>query len=326
MSTDPRSSILIAVKADNAFLRECLEHCGRLRDQDFEIVVLPDEPCRLDYPRTRVVPTGPQGPSEKRDRGLAAARGNILAFLDDDAYPDPGWLSAAVEALAQPDVAAVGGPAVTPPGDGEREQASGLVYASWLVAGPFAYRYVPRGRRDVEDYPTCNLVVKREALQRVGGFDTCYWPGEDTVVCLKIIRDLRQRIVYDPKVLVYHHRRSLFRGHLRQVTSYATHRGYFVKRFPKTSLKASYFFPSLWLAGMSLGWLPALRWNPWLGWWAAGVGVYLLLACAGACRAKTWRLRFLVLGGIIATHAAYGWFFLRGLLAGRLGEETAGRK
>jgi len=321
MNSTPRASIIIAVKADNPNLRECLEHCGRLTDPDFEILVLPDEACDLPYPKTRVIPTGPAGPSEKRDRGSRAGRGRILAFLDDDAYPAPDWLTAAVAALRPDDVAAVGGPAVTPPHDGDRERASGLVYSSRLVGGPYVYRYWPRPARNVDDYPTCNLIIKRDALELIGGFDTCYWPGEDTVVCLKLTRDLKKRIVYDPGVLVYHHRRALFGGHLRQVTSYATHRGYFVKKFPETSLRPGYFFPSLLVFGLALGWLPALVWAPWLTLWLAGTGADLLAVMGTGLAARPLRLAPWVAAGVLITHLAYGVYFLIGLFAPRLSEE-----
>jgi GT2 family glycosyltransferase len=318
--TDPRTSIIIAVQADNSNLRECLEACARLTDQDFEVLVLTDGAADLRYPKTRVIPTGPAGPSEKRDRGSREARGRILAFLDDDAFPAPGWLTAVVAALAPGDVAAVGGPAVTPPHDGPREQASGWVYAVRMVGGPFVYRYLPRSARDVDDYPTCNLAIKRESLAAVGGFDTCYWPGEDTVICLKLTRNLKQRIVYDPAVLVYHHRRRLFGGHLRQVMSYATHRGYFVKRFPETSLRPGYFLPTLLVAGLGLGWLPALWWPAWGALWLAGAAAYLLAAVLSSLAAPL-RLAPWVAAGIVATQLVYGAFFVRGLLARRLREE-----
>jgi GT2 family glycosyltransferase len=320
--TSPRTTIVIAVKADNPNLRECLEHCGRLEDQDFEILVLPDIPCELKFPKTRVISTGPAGPSIKRDLGIEQARGSIVAFLDDDVYPAPGWLTAAVQALKPNDVAAVGGPAVTPPHDGDREQASGLVYASRWVSGPFVYRYIPRPARDVDDYPTCNLIIKRTPLQAIGGFNTCFWPGEDTVVCLKLTQRLKQRIVYDPGVLVYHHRRPLFSGHLKQVTSYAQHRGYFVKKFPATSLRVGYFVPSIFLMGLTLGWIPTWWWGwVWLYLWLAGVGIYVAIVLAESFRAKPRRLAAWVFAGTVATHVAYGFYFLQGLFAGQLNEE-----
>jgi hypothetical protein len=58
-----------------------------------------------------------------------------------------------------------------------------------------------------------------------------------------------QRIVYDPQVAVYHHRRRLFWGHFRQIWNYAVHRGFFAKRYPATSLRAQYFVPTAFVAG-----------------------------------------------------------------------------
>ncbi len=315
MPDKPRTSIIIAVAKDNPYLRECLEHCQQLTDQDFELLVMTDEDCELPFPKTRVMATGKVGPSVKRDLGIKESKGSIIAFLDDDTYPAPQWLAAAVQALVPHDVSAVGGPAVTPPHDGLLEKASGYVYASWLCGGPYVYRYVPRAPRDVDDYPTCNLIMKKEDLMEVGGFDTCYWPGEDTVICLKITKELKKRIVYRPEVMVYHHRRKLFKGHMKQVLSYARHRGYFVKKFPQTSLRLGYFLPTLLLAGVALGWLPALGWPVWWLLWGGGIGLYLAAALLSGLNARPFYLAPLVSLGIMVTQLSYGFYFVKGLTA-----------
>ena len=87
------------------------------------------------------------------------------------------------------------------------------------------------------------LFVRKSVLDSIGGYRTDFWPGEDTLLCKDIV-DNWKRIVYDPWVVVYHHRRPLFLPHLRQLGRYAFHRGYFCKRFPSNSLKLSYFVPS----------------------------------------------------------------------------------
>jgi GT2 family glycosyltransferase len=280
-----------------------------------------------------VIPSGAVGPSVKRDLCASRANGEILAYLDDDAYPAPGWLEAATECFEDPELAGLGGPAVTPPHDSVARWASGLVYASWLAGGPHAYRYIPLPARAVDDYPTCNLFVRREVMAQIGGFGTEFWPGEDTVACLKITHQLKKRMAYDPRALVYHHRRDMYRGHLKQVNSYALHRGYFVKKFPETSLRINYFVPSLFLAGLSLGWLPAFLWKPWGALWAAGLALYLALVLAESLRMASTapgekrglKLFWLTASGIVVTHLSYGWHFMRGLLASRLHEEKAGK-
>ncbi len=165
-------SIIIAVKSDNPNLRQCIEACLKLDYQDFEILVLPDEKIGLSYPKTTVIPTGPLTPPQKRDIAQDKAKGEIIAFLDDDAYPVKGWLNEALKHFLDPEIAAVGGPSVTPDTDSLRQKASGLVYCNWLVSGPYVYRYMPKAEQKVDDYPSCNFLVRKSVLQAVGGFDT----------------------------------------------------------------------------------------------------------------------------------------------------------
>ncbi len=318
----PRVSIVIAVKSHNQNLDECVRQCLELDYPDYEIFVCPDEACDPPHPKVKIIPTGPVGPAEKRDIAARQASGEILAFLDDDTYPSRAWLRYAVRSFDDPTVGAVGGPAVTPPDDSVGGQASGFVYASLAGGGNYAYRYAPLARREVDDYPTCNLIVRRAAFEAVDGFDTQFWPGEDTKLCLDLTQKLGLKIVYDPGALVYHHRRPLFGPHLRQVRSYGLHRGYFAKRFPATSLRASYFLPTAIVLWMAAGWpivalLPALRGVYLLSW-----AVYLLTAAVSAFLAsRSPKLTPYVMLGIMATHVVYGVWFIVGLLSPRLKEE-----
>jgi GT2 family glycosyltransferase len=323
-------SVIVPVKAFNAY---CAESLGMVRKlyAEQELWFSPDEGEAGGIEGVKIYRSGAVGPGEKRDRCAERSKAQYLAFLDDDAYPVPGWLEAAAEVFQDPSVGAVAGPAVTPLDDSVARWASGLVYESWMVGGPYAFRYRPLPARDCDDYPTCNLLVRRDVFEAIGGFDTRYWPGEDTVACLKIVHEQGKRIAYDPRVLVYHHRRDMFAGHLRQLNRYARHRGFFVKRFPKTSLRPSYFAPTALLAWTLLGWLPASLLPGGLMLWAASLGAYALIAAVEAARLtasapkekRGWSLWALVWGGIAATHFSYGWNLLVGLVAGRMEEERA---
>ena len=271
----------------------------------------------------RVIPTGDVTPPHKRDIGIKEAKGAIIAFLDDDAYPCKEWLRYAREDFRDEGVAAVGGPAVTAPSDSPRQQASGLVYSSVLVSARFTYRYVAGKRRPVEDYPSCNLLVRKDALDKLGGFKTSFWPGEDTKLCLDITRGLHKKIVYDPRVLVYHHRRPLFKGHLKQIANYALHRGYFVKKYPATSLKPAYFAPSIFLVFLTAGALWVFFFDQFNVPYASMLLAYLTATLAGAYAVSRVDkgLIPLVWQGIILTHLTYGFFFIKGLSLPRLPEE-----
>lgn len=315
-------SIIIAVKSFNDFLKESLQKCLKLDHQDYEIIVLPDEGFIYPDGRVRVIPTGPCLPAKKRNIGSAQAKGEILAFLDDDAYPAESWLTCAMKNFEDRNVAAVGGPAVTPPTDDLLMRAGGEVYESLLVSGNFRYRYRKGKKQYVDDYPSCNLIVKKDIFDQLGGFKTNFWPGEDTHLCLEITNRLNKKIVYDPEALVFHHRRPLFLQHLRQIKNYAQHRGYFVKRFPQTSLRWQYFVPSFFLMWLIAG-IPASLLNCFfaLFYFVTILGYSAILIAASYDERYPEMLRYVALG-IFLTHICYGYNFILGLCRPRLSEES----
>ena len=268
----------------------------------------------------RVVPTGRVRPAEKRNMGIEAATGDVIAFLDDDASPQPQWLAQACRHFSRDKVGAVGGPAITPPRDPPLAQLGGEVYESPLVSGTARFRYVSERLRKVDDIPSCNLLVRANVLREVGGFNTRYWPGEDTILCLDIVRRGHE-MVYDPFAIVFHHRRPLFGPHLRQIGRYAHHRGFFCRVFPQTSLRFSYMVPSLFVLGAVLGpvachFLPVL-WPLYIG----VMGVYLVLTFIVSFKPQPnkWLILWL---GIMSTHVWYGVRFIQGLLFGRMPKEV----
>ncbi len=317
----PKVSIIIPVKESNENLQECLEHCLELDYPDYEIIVLPDKMERLSYSQVKVISTGTIGPSEKRDIGIKHARGEILAFLDDDTFSTKDWLKKAMKNFEETNVAAVGGPAVTPESDGLRQRASGLVYSSLLASGGFTYRYIPKEKCLVDDYPSCNFLIRKSIMEKIGGFGSKFWPGEDTKLCLHITKNLGKKIIYDPEVLIYHHRRPLYKKHLRQVASYALHRGYFAKKFPETSYKISYFIPSLFVIGLFFGWSLGFIHPFFFKIYLGVILFYLVCVLLTGFKHRNPKLAFLVSSGILATNLSYGIFFLKGLFSRRLKEE-----
>ncbi len=302
--------------------------------KDYEILILPDSNLSqediLSHPKIRIIPTGNVTPPKKRDIGTKEAEGEILAFLDDDAYPTKEWLKEAILIFRESDsIGCVCGPAVTPEGDSIFQKGSGLVYASPLVSGNYSFRYVLGTRREVFDFPSCNFLIRKDLFNQVGGFDKPFWPGEDTFLCLKVL-EAGKRMIYSPKVLVYHHRRNLFKGHLNQIKSYALHRGYFAKKYPKTSLRFEYFIPSLFVIALLTGGISSLSSSLAEGVYSLILAIYLvfilasslsLVFAAGESLGNRIKLLFLTVPGIFLTHITYGIYFMKGLLTKKMPEE-----
>ena len=327
-------SIIIAVKAYCENLGECVSKCLELDYKDYEILILPDSGITqediLSHPRLRIIPTGDVTPPKKRDIGAKEAEGEILAFLDDDAYPKKNWLKEAVSIFKESEkFGCICGPAVTPEDDSILQKGSGLVYASPLVSGNHNFRYVPGTRKEVFDFPSCNFLIRKELFSAVGGFDKSFWPGEDTFLCLKVL-EAEKKMIYSPKVLVYHHRRNLFKGHLNQIKSYALHRGYFAKKYPKTSLRFEYFIPSLFVIVLLTGGISSLSSSLASGIYSLILTMYLIFILASSLslvfaakesRINRIKLLFLTISGIFLTHITYGIYFIKGLLAKKMPEE-----
>ncbi len=305
----PRVSVIVVAPSFNDFGRRCIAGLRRLRG-DLEIIFVPDVAAEVG-PDVLVVPSGPGlTTGRKRQLGLDRARGEFIALIDDDAYPHQSWLAMALGVLdADRSIAAVAGPALTPPDEGELEFLSGRVYASPLVSGPAAWRY---GRfiseREVDDAPSCNLVIRRDLAQAVG-FDSEENWGEDTVFS-EALRQSGGRIHYDPGVIVYHSRRPLWVPHLRQLYRWARHRSVHARTVGGNSRRPVYFAPSALLLFLLAG--PFTRGRARRLWRFGAVLYAVAVTIAGGDpRPSRWARTS---GGIVATHCVYGAGFLVGLL------------
>lgn len=315
----PLVSVVVPCPRPGWQLDECMKGMADQSYGDWEMIILPDEDAAADSapdPRIRFVATGKVRPAEKRNIGIKAAKGEVVAFIDDDAYPDSEWLANAVRYFGEEKIGAVGGPGVTPSTDPYLAKLGGRVYDNLLVSGNYRYRYKAGGvRRDVDDYPSCNLLVRKSLLEKIGGYRTDFWPGEDTLLCKDII-DAGYRIVYDPWVVVNHHRRALFAPHLRQLGRYAFHRGYFVKRFPSNSLHLSYFVPSAFVAYLFVAWVH------WIAALPLAAYLALVFATTFSVNPATW---LLTAAGVVASHVTYGVRFVQGLFAKKAPCEFIGK-
>ncbi|NJB68675.1 GT2 family glycosyltransferase [Desulfobaculum xiamenense] len=330
----PDVSVIIPFQTPGDYLRQTLDNLALMRGPDFEVILLPDGEmgdfdARCGDADVVVIATGAVSPAIKRDRGAERARGAYLAFIDDDAYPAPDWLERAIAHFADPDIGAVAGPQVTPPEDGFWQKVSGAIFVSPLN-GSAALRYWPgKAGADVDDWPSVNLIVRAEDFRAVGGFDSAYWPGEDTKLCLDLVRRLGRRIRYEPGAVVYHHRRSGFVRHMRQVGNYGLHRGFFAKRYPQTSRRLAYFMPMAFFLFAVFGWFSLFAGSTAAALYALGWTVYaaaILLSTLGVfARLRDARIAVATIPYQVGTHFWYGWRFLKGFLFVKELRSTLGR-
>lgn len=324
MSTPLKFSIIIPVKAINDYVRETVPHIQCMQNPNWELFIVPNEDCPNEWAvdsRISILSSGRLGPADKRDMAATRASGDILVFLDDDSYPEQRLLDVAEKHFLDTEVVAIGGPGITPPHDTFWQKVSGAVFLSKFSGGA-PERYLPIGKvREIRDWPSVNLMVRRLDFLFIGGFSSRYWPGEDTKLCLDLIQKTQKKILYVPNLIVWHHRRAGFLAHLRQVGGYGLHRGHFARCYPETSRRLVYFMPSVFFlfTGVSLlaPWMPSqIKTTIFLGWFA--YITVILLAFSSFMKTQKLSVSLCALSYIPFTHLFYGIRFIQGFFTKNL--------
>jgi GT2 family glycosyltransferase len=312
----PKFTLIIPVKEINVYVLETVSYILKLNQTAWELLIIPNESSVTEWrdERIRVIPSGRVGPGLKRDLGAEKAKGEILVFLDDDSYPRKDLLDVALKYFANDKIAAIGGPAITPAQDPFWARVSGAVFLS-RFAGGSPERYVPFGpSREVDDWPSVNLMMRRADFMSVGGFSVPYWPGEDTKLCLDIVKTGR-KIIYAPDLIVWHHRRPGLAAHLKQLGAYGLHRGYFARIYPETSFKLQYFIPSAFLLfvvlSVFLPLMPSIAENLFFAGWIL-YGAALLLALRDFLKYERLSVSLCSMLYMFLTHLVYGARFIQG--------------
>ncbi|HWD24161.1 MAG TPA: glycosyltransferase, partial [Acidimicrobiales bacterium] len=149
------------------------------------------------------------GLSGARNTGTAICRGEVVAFLDDDAVARPSWLRKMATHFAEPDVVGVGG-LVAPWWEKDRP-AWFPVEFDWVVG--CSHSGMPSTTATVRNFVGANMSFRREALDELGGFSADLGRSganaagcEETELCIRAASwEGGSRLVYDPDAAVRHH-------------------------------------------------------------------------------------------------------------------------
>lgn len=220
-------SVVIPVHDDAAGLARTLASVGTVG----EVIVVDDgsaEPVRADG-ATVLRSESAEGPGAARQRGWRAASRPVVAFVDANVEVRPGWLEPLLAHLADETVGAVA-PRVTAGRDGAPEWLAAYeAVRSPLDLGPLPGPVGP-GRR-VPYVPTTAVVVRRDALEAVGGFDERLRFGEDVDLCWRLV-DAGWRVRYDPAVEVTHPSRPTLGAWVDQRVRYGSSAAPLTRRHP----------------------------------------------------------------------------------------------
>jgi O-antigen biosynthesis protein len=226
----PRISVVVCTHNGSRTIRDSLEGLARVDYPNFEAIVVDDG--STDHTAdivgeydVRLIRTENRGLSKARNEGMEAATGEIVAYLDDDAYPDPHWLKYLAATFAATTHAGVGGPNIPPPVDGP--------IADCVANAPGGPVHVLLSDREAEHIPGCNMAFRKTCLEAIGGFDPQFRvAGDDVDVCWRL-QEQGWTLGFHPSAVVWHHRRNSVRAYWKQQRGYGKAEALLKRKWPE---------------------------------------------------------------------------------------------
>jgi GT2 family glycosyltransferase len=213
----PSISVVVCSYNGQRTIADCMEGLIELDYPNVEVIVVNDgstdaTPIIASEYGFRVISTENRGLSNARNTGMRAATGEIVAYTDDDARPDPHWLKYLAWTFMHTDHAGVGGPNIAPPGDGD--------IAECVANAPGGPLQVLLTDTLAEHIPGCNMAFRKAALEAIDGFDPQYRAaGDDVDLCWRL-QGRGGTIGFHAGAMVWHHRRNSLRMYWRQQQGY----------------------------------------------------------------------------------------------------------
>jgi cellulose synthase/poly-beta-1,6-N-acetylglucosamine synthase-like glycosyltransferase len=302
-------SIIIPCKEIDLMAERCIRECLKLDCKNYEILVLPDFYAKNKFgEKVRIIPMEGK-PSAKRNIAMKKSKGEFYAFIDSDAYPRKDWLKNALAYFKDERVGIVGGPNLTPKESEFWEKVSGNVLENFWATLFSNIRYKIARNRYVRELPSCNYIAKKESSCE---YSPGYLTAEDSEFCFNCIKK-GFKVLYAGDVVVYHHRRSTFEGHVKQMFIYGRDIAWLTKEDFSWD-KLYYILHSLGLLIFVLGLLLSLFSD-----FIRVIFLYIVLAYLWvmflASTKDNLKITFANFITLISTHFSYGIGWLYGLLS-----------
>jgi O-antigen biosynthesis protein len=226
----PRVSVIVCTYNGARYLRETCEALRTLDYDNYEVIVVSDGSTdntlailsEFDF---TVIAVENGGLSRARNLGLQKATGEIVAYLDDDAYPDVHWLKYLAWSFMTTTHSGIGGPNIPPPNDG--------FWATCVAHSPGGPSHVLFDDGLAEHIPGCNMAFRKTTLVHVGGFDRDFRiAGDDVDLCWRVQHN-GGALGFSPAAVVWHHRRSSVSAYLRQQFHYGRAEAMLAAKWPQ---------------------------------------------------------------------------------------------
>lgn len=236
-------TIIIPTHNEEKQIAKCLATLlAQQKDFDFKIIIA--DGCSSDntletinkfakeHKSIKVLINKNKDAASGRNLALANCNSQYIAFIDSDAYPTKNWIKtifSSLHILDPENIIGFGGPDIPPPVQSIYAQIIDQALRSYLASGSFLNLSAQHKNistiKTVKHIPTCNLIVKKAAFDKIGLFDTSFIKGQDLEWSTRAHRK-GLRFLYLPQLVVYHHKKDNLVSLFKQVYKWATAKNY----------------------------------------------------------------------------------------------------
>ena len=315
------STITIIIAHTRPEIRVCLASLARqtLPSERFDVVAVGNSPEDVnpnEFPfALRYIECADRNPSARRNIGISHARGDILAFLDDDAEATDDWLERALGVFqSDPSIGVVGGPKLLPRGAPLSHRLTyKIAHAGFFGNGHENLHRDANELRVVLGYITCcNLFVFPARIKESDPFEIHIgYGGEDTAFLYQISRRNHCKIQYSVSVVVYHSPGGFGLRFLAKRFGFRFNNGMMLWACPRLYLMNRKFATGLVVAALLL---ILFAFKPLAVFPVGALHQAISFAYAVRYRREDWRLCVLFPPALLTQHMVY----TAGLLAGIL--------
>ena len=294
-------------------IRELLESfANQDTDIPFEIVIiedgssLPSDTVIATYSEISNItylPKANSGPGPSRNYGMERAAGNYFIILDSDCILPPHYVRAMDASLREDYVDCFGGPDAAHPSFSALQKAINYSMTSFLTTGG-----IRGGKKQVNTFQprSFNMGLSKKAFEASKGFGKIH-PGEDPDLVLRLwSKGFKTKLLSE--AYVYHKRRISWSKFYKQVHKFGMVRPILNSWHP-SSAKVTYWFPTLFLAGLLFSIVMAL-----LGWWFFAymmIGYFVLIGIHAMIITKSIKIGCMSIASTIIQFYGYGMGFIK---------------
>ena len=268
-------SIIIPIKNEIEHIEECLNSLENQNFPDYEVIFADGrstdgtreflERQIKEKPHFSLLDNPNGDAASGRNIGIKEAKGDLIAFIDADAFADREWLKNIASRFAQikdKNIAGVSGPILAPSNQSVISNTIVKVMASPLATGgklnPSTQHIVLKKEKIVRHIPTGNSAFKNEIFKRGFLFDENFKKGHDFEFSIRLVKN-GYRFFYDPKIRVWHYENDSIQAFTNQIFKWGVgrtllvkkHRSHFVVFLPLLALVffLLIFFISFFISG-----------------------------------------------------------------------------